>query len=212
MMAETRPAAAFRCGPRRKGNTDRAAALFQETLAGEGLAAEAVFLRSRVVAPCAGCGACLKAPHLCPLAAGDESEALFGHLLRAPFLVFASPIYFYHVPAIFKALIDRGQRFYSAREAGDPRMLGLAPRRAYVILAAGRPRGERLFEGALLTLKYFLAPFAVTLEAPLTLRGLDGPGDFAQSEEARDMVRDYALAAARREKGNAAPPGTSAGF
>jgi len=196
------PGAVFRCGPRKNGNTDRAAALFQETLAGEGLAAEAVFLRRNRVDPCVGCGVCAKGPrHSCPLSAGDESGPLFDRLVHAPFLAFASPIYFYHVPAIFKALIDRTQRFYAALEAGNSPVKNQPPRRAYVILAAGRQRGDRLFEGTLLTLKYFLFPFGVTLAEPLTLRGLDGPMDFARSEEAADLVRDYAQKAVRRETG-----------
>lgn len=193
-------AAVFRCGPRKGGNSDRAAALFTEGLALEGLGAAPVFLREHAVSPCLGCDACAKGPkHACPLAAEDDSDALFDHPLHAPFLCFASPIYFYHVPAIFKALIDRAQRFYHARAAGDAEMLALPGRRAYVILVAGRPSGERLFEGTLLTLKYFLSPFSVELAEPLLLRGLDGPKDLARDREKSGLVLAYGRDAARRE-------------
>jgi len=193
-------AAVFRCGPRKGGNSDRAAALFEEGLKLEGLGAASVFLREHAVSPCVGCDACAKGPqHRCPLAAKDDSAALFDHPLHAPFLCFSSPIYFYHVPAIFKALIDRAQRYYNARAAGDADMLALPRRRAYVILIAGRPSGERLFEGALLTLKYFLSPFNVELAEPLLLRGLDGPKDLSRDEEKSGLVLAYGREAARRE-------------
>lgn len=194
-------AAVFRCGPRERGNSDRAAALFTEGLALEGLGAASVFLREHALLPCVGCDACAKGPkRLCPLAARDDSGALFAHLLHAPFIAFASPIYFYHVPAIYKALIDRAQRFYNARAAGDAAMLALPRRRAYVILVAGRPSGERLFEGTLLTLKYFLAPFNVELAEPVLLRGLDGPKDLARDGEKSGRVVEYGREAARREQ------------
>jgi multimeric flavodoxin WrbA len=109
--------------------------------------------------------------------AGDAAGELFAALDAAPVAVFASPIYFYHVPAIFKAFIDRAQRRYEVRLADGPGQA--ADRLAYPLLVAGRPRGERLFEGALLTLKYFLWPFGYLPGPPTLLRGLDAPGDLA---------------------------------
>ena len=146
--------------------------------------------------PCTACLLCEQGAERCPAGTRDKSDILFQELLAAPLLCFASPIYFYHLPGIFKLLIDRGQFYYSLARTGDPRPISLPRRKAYTILVAGRARGERLFEGSLLTLRYFLEPFRILLAEPLLLRGLDSPGDLAGNGEAKQMVLDYGRAAA----------------
>jgi len=142
------------------------------------------------------------------LQATDQAETVFGWMLAAPLLLFSSPIYFYHLPAGFKGLIDRAQRFYAARIAEDPVLTALSRRSAHVCLVAGRPRGEKLFEGSLLTLRYFLWPFNVALAEPLCLPGLDAPGDLRAAPEAEARVAAYA-AQAWENKGRCplTPPG-----
>ncbi len=196
MTPSARPVV-FLCGPRAKGNSDTAGLLFAEGLARAGLEARVIRLREHGVSPCRGCGACAAAPgHGCPLAAADEAEALFDALRSASILAFAAPIYFYHVPAMFKAFIDRAQRHYEARLAGAAGYVDVPQRRAHVLLVAGRKEGERLFDGTLLTLKYFLWPFHARLAEPCLLRGLDAPRDLAGDAAARDRVLAYAEAAA----------------
>jgi len=117
---------------------------------------------------------------------------LFGPLLRAPLLLFASPIFFYHLPAQFKAFIDRGQSYYVRQERGDPILAGLPQRQAGVALVAGRRKGEHLFSGSLYTLKYFLRPFRIALAEPLLLPGLDAPDDLTRDPDAQARVLAYA--------------------
>jgi multimeric flavodoxin WrbA len=185
----------FACSPRGGGNSDLAAALFAEGFAEAGGRARIVHLRDHAVTPCLGCRKCAVSPgNTCVLAAKDDCERLFGLINRTPLAVFCAPIYFYHLPAGFKALIDRAQRFYEMRQTlqelkpdrGEP-----APRPARIVLVAGRPRGEKLFAGSLLTLTYFLQCFRMEPAAPLTLRGLDAPGDLADDEESAEAVRAY---------------------
>ena len=174
------PPVVFLCSPRAGGNSDTAGLAFAEGLARSGLRAQVIALREHAVAPCRGCGACAGAAHRCPLdTAGDAARTLFAALDAAPLAAFAAPIYFYHVPALFKALIDRAQRRYEIRAAAGEAGRTLPGRPAYPLLVAGRPQGERLFEGALLTLKYFLWPFGFVPAEPVLVRGLDGPGDLA---------------------------------
>lgn len=191
----------FRCSPRRDGNSDTAARLFVEGLRSAGGDAREVRLADYAIEPCLGCGTCRRSPgRRCVLAARDQAEELFGLLLAAPFVLFAAPIFFYHLPAHFKALIDRSQSYYEKAMALDPAVTGLPRRTAYVALVAGRPTGERLFEGSLLTLKYFLVNFNFTLAEPLTFRGKDGPRDLADDEAASELLRERG-AAAWRERG-----------
>ena len=127
----------------------------------------------------------------------DQSEMLFQLIASSPMLFFASPIYFYHLPAAFKGFIDRAQRYYAAKLAGDPGLASLKSRPAHVCLVAGRPRGERLFEGSLLTLRYFLWPFNATLAEPLCLPGVDRAGDLGDDASVKNRVIRYACEAWR---------------
>lgn len=185
----------YACSPRPKGNSDAALALLLGELAAAGVATERLALRNACVLPCLGCQRCTLPPGgNCVQAPKDQTTLLFAPLLTAPAVCFAAPIYFYHLPSGFKAFIDRAQSYYARRERRDPAMLALPPRKAYVVLVAGRAKGERLFEGALRTLKYFLEPFNITLADPCLLRGVDQPGDLARL--AADDVTTYARAAA----------------
>lgn len=179
------------CGPRARGNSDRAAELMAQGLAQAGAEPILMHLRDMRISPCLGCQRCSTSPgHGCVLQGADQAEALFGLIMAASLVVFSSPIYFYHLPAGFKGFIDRAQRFYAARLAGDAALTALPRRQALVCLVAGRPRGEKLFDGSLLTLRYFLWPFNVGLAEPLCLPGLDAPGDLrgAKDTEARTVA------------------------
>jgi multimeric flavodoxin WrbA len=150
------------------------------------------------VRPCRGCGVCAIGPgHGCPLA-GDAAEFLFDAIGEASVLAFASPVYFYHLPALFKALIDRAQRHYELRlarqAAGEA---APAERVAEVLLVAGRREGQQLFTGSLLTLRYFLWSFyARPVENPCLLRGFDAPDDLASDSAAVEALVARGLAAA----------------
>lgn len=106
-----------------------------------------------------------------------------------PSLCLVAPIYFYHLPGPLKCLLDRTQPFWHLRE------LGITPfgkRPCRIILIGARPRGERLFEGSLITLKSALAGVGFSLEEPLLLYGLDAGMDLAENEEACRRVAAYA--------------------
>jgi multimeric flavodoxin WrbA len=183
----------FACSPRGGGNSDLAAALFAEGLREAGGEARVVHLRDHVLIPCLGCRKCAVSPgNACVLAGKDDCERLFALIARAPLVAFCSPIFFYHLPAGFKALIDRAQRFYEMSATGRPPAAPAPRAKARTVLIAGRPRGEKLFDGSLLTLKYFLAGFGIAAAQPLALRGLDAPGDLDADSDLCLAVRDYA--------------------
>jgi multimeric flavodoxin WrbA len=184
------------CSPRKGGNSDLGAQIIAQTLQSAGAQARLVHLRDQPVLPCRGCQGCgPKSGFACPLMGRDQAEELFGLILAAPVLFFAAPIYFYHVPALFKALIDRAQRYYEAKNAGDPVLTAMPRRNAHVFLVGGRSRGERLFEGTLLSMRYFLWPFGAVLAGDLCLHGIDAPGDLAADEAAKERVAAFALEA-----------------
>ncbi len=209
------------CSPRAGGNTDEAARLFARGFSkSAGFAALPLFLRDHRVEPCVSCYACTGSARAaagqktpsgafaaqgdefgaafgCPLSLRDQSAPLLRALYGAPALCLAAPIYFYHLPAVLKALVDRTQPFWTMHEAGDSRLRNRPWRTCHVILAAARHKGEQLFTGSLLTLRTALAPLRVKLAEPLLLRGLDGPGDLAADSGLADAVLRYGEAAGR---------------
>lgn len=187
------------CSHRGGGNSDTAAELLARGVAEARASSRVLALRDFSVLPCLACRSCA-ADKLsrCVLAQRDQAEELFAVLMRAPVVVIASPIYFYGLPSLCKTWVDRSQRFWEARRKGDAWVLALKERSAFACLVAGQPAGKKLFDGARLTLKYFLVNFGLGLEEPLGLRGLDAKGDLAGSAEASRQVLELGRAAGRR--------------
>jgi multimeric flavodoxin WrbA len=187
----------LQCSPRPRGNSRHAARLFLRALHADRDAVNCEELRKRAVLPCVSCGRCGRIPGApCPLEERDDSRPLLRALAGARSLCLVSPIYFYHLPAQAKALIDRLQPFWEAarRHAAPPP----PARPAWVILLAGRAGGEKLFAGSLLTLRYGLGVLNFELMPPLCLYGVDEAGSLARSKEKSRSVTEYAQAAGRR--------------
>jgi len=170
------------CSPRAGGNSDTAAKQFSQAVRDAGGECEVMRLRDYIIMPCMGCWFCEKELGHCALDEKDQAKLVFNRLLKASFVFISSPIYYYHVPSPLKALIDRSQSYYMRRKKGDPTITGLPARKAYVCLVAGRERGEKLFDGALLSLKYFLKDFNITIAETLLFKGVEAAGDLAGDE------------------------------
>lgn len=181
--------AVLSCSPRAGGNCDHAAECFSSGVRQAGGDCQVYYLRHFNIHPCMGCLRCSRDPHgYCFLTDLDQSAPLFQVLLSAPLLFIAAPIYFYHLPAQFKVWIDRSQSYYMRRENRDPLLLGLPPRPAATCLLAGRRQGEKLFDGALLTLKYFLRTFNFQIRDQIAFRGMDAAEDLQRDQESKDAL------------------------
>ena len=171
------------CSPRSSGNTDLMVHNFVQGVRAAGGGADVTYLRDYTVLPCAVCHYCAEdVNNQCLLAKRDDAEILFRQLEEAPLVCLIAPIFFYHLPAQLKCLIDRAQRYWVRRQ----RQLNNAPdwqappsRPALVGLVAARTRGEKLFEGSMLTLKYFFDLFDLRVADGCQLMGYDQPDDLA---------------------------------
>lgn len=188
------PALILACSPRRGGNTDTAAALLAAALSPPTGAASAEIRRVADVepGPCLACDACAARPGTC--VRHDAALPLLKDMASASAACLVSPIYFYHLPAQAKALVDRAQAFWHLspdRKPGGGRRLG-------VVLLGARPRGDKLFSGALLTVRYMAEALGLTVAEPLLLYGLDGADALRSRPDLGERVTEYgrALAAA----------------
>jgi multimeric flavodoxin WrbA len=151
-----------------------------------GCGAEVLRLREYSVLPCSACRACSEHPDAaCPLGERDDAEFLFRRFAESPLICIAAPIFFYHLPAQLKALIDRSQRYWARRPPrGENPGQRAAPRPGFVALVAARTRGDKLFEGSMLTLRYFLDVFDIRITEDCRLTGYDRPGELAGDDAA----------------------------
>lgn len=177
------PIRVFASSPRAKGNTDFMVHNFVQGVRGSGGTAEVTYLRDYSLMPCTACHSCAESPlSRCILANRDDTEKLFQLIVDAPLVVIASPIFFYALPAQLKAFIDRAQRFWAKRER--ERLAGTwtpctNPKPAIVSLVAARNRGDKMFEGSLLTLQYFFDLFNIRIADTCQLMGYDASDELA---------------------------------
>ena len=174
--------------PRRGGNTEL---LLQELLRGckdAGAETEEVFLRDLKISPCLEIYACKKDGQ-CPIP--DDMQSLYPRLVEVDVLALASPIFFYAVSAHAKAFIDRCQALWARKYLLKQPISPGKPRRRGVFLSVGGSKGSKVFDGPLLTAKYFFDALDMTFYRSLLFQRIDAKGDIIKHPTA--MAEAYAL-------------------
>ena len=164
--------------PRVKGNTDL---LLDEALKGaqsRQVEVEKLVVDKMKITPCREYYGCLKDGN-CVIR--DDMDIIYPKLVEADGIIVASPMFFYGVTAQLKALIDRCQalwaRRYVLKTLPDSKKKG-------VFIGVGATKGKQLFEGAILTIKYFFQAFGVEYADELLVRGVDKKGEIKEHSEA----------------------------
>lgn len=120
-------------------------------------------------------------------------------LLASNGLMLASPVFFYAVSSHTKILIDRCQSLWVKKYWIDQVPYGKwKPKRKGLFISAGATKGKKLFDGPLLTIKYFFDALDTELFQALLYRGLDLEEDVLKHpeylEEAYQAGNDLTLA------------------
>jgi len=135
---------------------------------------ETIRLSKRWIQPCLNCGGCDKTGE-CVLE--DDMANIYDSLWTARRIILASPIYFYGVTAQTKAFIDRCQALWSRkrllREKGEWQD-DLGRKGFFVSVAA--TRGQRVFDGAILTVRYGFDAMGIHYSDAFFVRGIDELG------------------------------------
>jgi len=101
----------------------------------------------------------------------DDMQELYEKIADSDAMIFASPIYFYGVSAWRKSAIDRCQALWARKYIlKAPRFT--AGKKGYFI-CVGATKGERLFEGAKLTMKYCFDAAGYEPAGELLVKGVD---------------------------------------
>jgi multimeric flavodoxin WrbA len=167
--------------PRRKGNT---ATLLREAIRGSrdsGAVVEEVVLRDQKISPCLEIYGCKKAGEC---AIKDDFQKIRDLILDAQGLILASPIFFYSVSAHTKILMDRFQSLWVKKYwiENVPKNQESIQRKG-LFITVGATKGQKLFDGALLSIRYFFDTLDMELWKALMYRQLDFEGDVLKHPE-----------------------------
>lgn len=185
--------------PRRHGNTE---ILLDEVLRGAqeaGGSVEKIVLNELNVGPCRECERCVEAGRC---VVQDDVQTVYGKLIEIDRLAFASPIFFMGLCAQAKMLVDRSQALWIKKYVRKENVVppDRMPRRKGLLISVGGTRGEKLFNCAQLTMKYFFDVLEMEYAENLTFGRIDAKGEIASHPTALED----AYAAGRRLVGDEA--------
>jgi multimeric flavodoxin WrbA len=161
--------------PRIKSNTDL---LLDEALKGaqsQGAEIEKLIVDRLDIAPCIEDYGCSDDGN-CTIR--DDMDGIYPKLLGADVVIVASPMFFYGVTSQIKALIDRCQALWARRYILKQNLPNSGRKGAFI--GVGATRGKNLFEGSILTLKYFFDAVGVKYVDELLIRGVDKRGEIKE--------------------------------
>jgi len=162
--------------PRRNSNTEILLDKALEAAREAGAEVEKALVSKLKISPCLEIYACRKDGNC---AIKDDMQLLYKKLLEADHVIFASPMFFYGITSQAKAVIDRCQALWVRKH-----VLGMGKEdkreRRGVFMSVGATRGTKLFDGAVLTVKYFFEAIGVKYSGDLLVRGIDDKGQIIE--------------------------------
>ncbi|MBN2497681.1 MAG: flavodoxin family protein [Deltaproteobacteria bacterium] len=169
-------ALALACSPRAGGNSDQLLEAFVRGMEAGGAEVELVRVREAQIESCRNCGSCSKTGRC--VIADEMSQEIHPKMERSDRIALATPVFFYQTSSLAAKVIERVQPFWARKHVlEDP----LPSRRGQIErlgawLAVGATRGERLFDGMLLTARYFYEAIGARLAETVTVKGVDERG------------------------------------
>jgi multimeric flavodoxin WrbA len=171
--------------PRIKGNTDL---LLDEAFRGaenRGAVVEKILADKLKITPCKEYYACLRDGN-CVIR--DDMDDVYAKLLEADAIIIASPMFFYTISAQLMVLISRCQALWARKYV--LKSLDI-PQKRGAFIAVGATRGEKLFDGPKLTIKYFFQAINTQYSDELLIRGVDKKGEIKDHPDA--LTQAYEL-------------------
>ena len=147
----------------------------------EGAEVEEVVLRDLKMSPCLEIYGCKNSGRC---AIQDDFQKVYDSILASQALMLASPIFFYSVSAHTKILMDRCQSLWVRKHWLEEASSGQSRAgRKGLFISVGATRGKKLFDGTLLTVRYYFEAIDCELWKSLMYRELDFEGDVLKHPE-----------------------------
>lgn len=156
--------------PRKNGNSETLArAVATGLLKNPANSAEFIFLNGLSIRPCQACGGCSTSGQ-CII--NDDMTELYTKTDAADRIFFVSPVYFYAMSAQIKSYIDRCQANWSRKYLLDCPHRPDEHRTGHLLSCAGT-NGQKLFTGAILSIKCLCDTLDLHYGPSLLLKGLE---------------------------------------
>lgn len=109
----------------------------------------------------------------------DDFQKIYDLIVNADTIALASPVMFYAVSAHTKILMDRCQSFWAKRY-----ILNITEKeKDGYFFCVGATKGQKLFDGILMSVKYFFDTFNCKLKESILVRGVDDKGEILKYPE-----------------------------
>jgi len=145
---------------------------------------EEIILRDVKISPCLEIYGCKKDGD-CVIK--DDFQKVRDQILGCRGLMIASPVFFYTVSAHTKIFMDRCQSLWVKKYWIDKVPFGQwSPKRKGLFISVGATKGDKLYEGMLLSIRYFFDVLDMALWKALLYRGIDLEGDVLAHPEYLD--------------------------
>ena len=172
---------AFLGSPRKGGNSEVLLKAMLKGVEGAGGRPEIIRLCDLNISACISCGGCDKTGEC---VVEDDMTPLYQKIISTKLIILASPIFFYGITAQAKAFIDRTQALWNRKRlAKEKGKWQEDPERRGFFLSVAATRGERVFEGAVLCMKYAFDAMDMNYDDELLVRGLDRRGEAKKAEQ-----------------------------
>ncbi len=179
----------FLGSPRKKGNSEMLAEAICRGIEQAGGSFELVRLCALQFSPCIGCGGCDKTGHC---VVEDQMIPLYEKIESARRLMIVSPVYFYSITAQAKAFVDRCQALWNRKylkvKAGTWQQ---DPERKGYLVSVAATKGEKVFDGSILTMKYTCDAMGLEYGGELLVRGIDRRGEMEKDVASMQRAEDF---------------------
>lgn len=180
--------------PRKEGNTSLLLKQLVKGLKEKGAEVTEVEICDLNILPCVADYSCAETGE-CVLE--DDMQDMYQYFIDHDCIVVAAPIFFYNVNAQTKALIDRSQALWARKYILKQPLSTTGKKKKGVFISVGATKGSKLFDGTLLTMKYFFDAIDATLYKSLLFKNVDAAGDIQKHptalKEAYELGQELAL-------------------
>ena len=173
--------------PRKNGNSELLVEQIESGVIEAGSSSERIRLEGMDIHPCLGCGGCEKTGR-CVIQ--DDMQGLYDKIDEADRLLIVSPVYFYGVTAQTKAFIDRCQALWSRKYILKVHHKTTTPKKGYLV-SVSATKGDRIFDGAALTVQYGLDAMDYEYDGEFLVRGVDERGAIQKFKDKLEQARQF---------------------
>ncbi|WMJ23280.1 flavodoxin family protein [Paludicola sp. MB14-C6] len=183
VMPNANKAVILFASPHKKGNTAKLLESFLKQFCFE---YQIINLYNCSIKPCIDCKACINTT--CPYNL-DDMGIIIKRIEESNIIICASPIYFNHVPAPFKAMMDRCQQFYLNKMVSRKNQFEKG--RIGILLTTAGCNNKKISNDIYDVFQMFFRCFETSFIEHIAVLDTDQTNDFSISQKQIDHIKKY---------------------